>query len=279
MDAIVNRIKAGFGKSITVTDIFKMGDTYLVCVAPKGHEADAVDGLYEYDPKKDNVSEFAMFKRKKEYAEAMKHRIYDYKTEVKHSVEDDEGLKHYGKFGMKWGIRLYQHPDGSLTALGKIHYGIQYRKWKRKGYLDENGMMNIKGYTKLTKKDEKWASKNSDKIYNYALDKSKKELADYRKNVLNPKYREQIDSGNIGKKYINEYNQKMAEIMSKNIEHIKTPNLEKTVAFINKRGELGVYMSVSDQGYDLSQFKQGIHRGGRVAYKKNSVNQISSYSK
>lgn len=198
---------------------------------------------------------------------------------VKHSVEDDEGLKHYGKLGMKWGIRLYQHPDGSLTTLGRIHYGRQYRKWKRKGYLDENGMMNIKGYTKLTKKDEKWASKNSDKIYNYALDKSKKELADYRKNVLNPKYREQIDSGNVGKKYINEYNQKMAEIMSKNIEHIKTPNLEKTVAFINKRGELGVYMSVSDQGYDLSQFKQGIHRGGRVAYKKNSVNQISSYSK
>ena len=274
MDEIVSKIQSAFGKSVTVTDIFKMGENYLVCIAPKGHEADAVDGLYEYDPNKNKITEFAMFKRKKEYAEAVKNRIYDFKKEVKQSVEADEGLKHYGKLGMKWGIRLYQHPDGSLTTLGRIHYGRQYRKWKRKGYLDEDGMMNIKGYTKLTKKDEKWASKNSDKIYNYALDKSKKELADYRQNILNKKYADQIESGRVGKKYINEYNQKMAEIMSKNIEHIKTPNLEKTVAFINKRGELGVYMSVSDQGYDLSQFKQGIHRGGRVAYKKTQVNQV-----
>ena len=279
MDAIVDRIKAGFGKSITVTDIFKMGDTYLVCVAPKGHEADAVDGLYEYDPNKDKVSEFAMFNRKKDYMEAVKHRIYDYKTEAKQSVEDDEGLKHYGKLGMKWGIRLYQHPDGSLTALGRVHYGRQLRKWKRKGYIDEDGMMNMKGYTKLSKKDEKWAAKNTDKIYNYALKKSQKDLADYRKNVLNKKYEDQVASGKLGKKYINEYNQKMAELMTKNIDHIKTPNLEKTVAFINKRGELGVYMSISDQGYDLSQFKQGIHRGGRVAYKKTQVNQVPSYYK
>lgn len=31
-------------------------------------------------------------------------------------------LWHYGTKGMKWGRRLYQYEDGSLTPLGKIHY-------------------------------------------------------------------------------------------------------------------------------------------------------------
>lgn len=32
-------------------------------------------------------------------------------------------LCHHGILGMKWGIRRYQNPDGSLTAAGKARYG------------------------------------------------------------------------------------------------------------------------------------------------------------
>jgi hypothetical protein len=33
-------------------------------------------------------------------------------------------LTHSGILGMKWGIRRYQNPDGSLTEEGRQHYGV-----------------------------------------------------------------------------------------------------------------------------------------------------------
>lgn len=33
-------------------------------------------------------------------------------------------LKHWGIFGMKWGIRRFQNEDGSLTPEGRLRYGV-----------------------------------------------------------------------------------------------------------------------------------------------------------
>lgn len=40
-------------------------------------------------------------------------------------------LAHFGTKGMKWGTRRYQNEDGSLTAAGREHYGVEGKRSAR----------------------------------------------------------------------------------------------------------------------------------------------------
>lgn len=53
---------------------------------------------------------------------------------------DNDVLIHYGRKGQKWGVRLFQNKDGSLTPAGRIRYGQNASPTKKSGkeLLKEN---------------------------------------------------------------------------------------------------------------------------------------------
>ena len=154
-------------------------------------------------------------------------------------------LYHYGIIGMKWGIRRYQNPDGSLTPAGR---------------------------RRLEKQDTKWAKKKSSKITAQAKKLSQRELDIYGNYLLKlPNARNA--NGKLSAKTVNAYNRKMAELMSQKVSEIRAPS-GRVVSFVAKRGEIGVFMALSEAGYNPNEFKNGIWSSGKIAYKKKVVDKV-----
>lgn len=149
----------------------------------------------------------------------------------------DNEITHYGILGMKWGIRR------TPAQLGH-----------------------------LTKKDNKWVKKNSDKVTAKARKKSSRDLARYADELMrNPNAVNK--SGKLSAATINSYNRKMASLMNEQVSGMMSPS-GKVVQFVAKRGEIGVFMALADQGYNMNQLKNGIFDSGKIAYKNTVIDKV-----
>lgn len=158
----------------------------------------------------------------------------------------DGEIYHWGIKGMKWGVRRYQNPDGSLTPAGR---------------------------KRLEKADYKWAKKKTDKITAQAKKASQKELDEYGNELLQLPNAFRTN-GKLSAQVVNAYNKKMAELMSQKTSDIRAPS-GRVVSFVAKRGEVGVFMTLSSSGYDPTQYRQGVYGDGRIAYRKTHANKIN----
>jgi len=89
-------------------------------------------------------------------------------VETLDELNDEDFIAHHGIRGMKWGIRRYQNPDGSLTAAGRKRY-MKNPKWRAK-YLEYRKQQikeaNAKTLQKMAKsKEALLKSNNANELY------------------------------------------------------------------------------------------------------------------
>ena len=156
----------------------------------------------------------------------------------KFKMSSEYELYHYGIPGMKWYIRRFQNPDGSLTELGKL----RYRK-VAKGTGDS--VLLGKDYRRLTKEERKKAREERDKknvsVQKRKLTIAKKDFEKQKQALENEKAslkKEKEDYENKNKNPESIKNKNIYEMDDSEIRrYIDRMNLEKTALNLKKEVE------------------------------------------
>ena len=92
-------------------------------------------------------------------------------------------LMHYGILGMRWGIRRYQNPDGTLTELGKKQYSKE--KEEEKDLVDSH-------YKKYYRNEGKYMARTIAKANDAAVKGNSKNVQKYMSKFARSSYRAKV---------------------------------------------------------------------------------------
>lgn len=176
--------------------------------------------------------------------------------------EDD--LEHYGILGMKWGIRRYENPDGSLTEAGKRRYA-KYERKKQRVMQSGDAKKILKFRKNLTDEEFDTAmarvAKTDALRYNANAAKHEKQEARAAEKAEKKQAKEQRKAEKLSEKQAKEANRVIKEQSKENANAIKQANkkslLESGIAitgtviamYTNYKKIAGMVKDIS--GYDM----------------------------
>lgn len=112
---------------------------------------------------------------------------------------DGQYLAHHGIKGQKWGIRRFQNPDGTLTQLGKVRYGID-----PKDRVERKIGKRMDEYARIADRSDTYEQKS--------FKKGNEKIADFYKKQTE----DAIKYLNVSAKMIEEYKKKLENVRKAN---------------------------------------------------------------
>lgn len=160
-------------------------------------------------------------------------------------------LYHYGVKDMHWGVRNYQNKDGSLTTLGRIHYGIE-------GMYNGPKMEHLKSQVARG-----WATANDPEFLGRKMADVKASLGRASVIAKDPDFWKQ-DVGNV-RDYIKNY---FGDVN-------KSPNADPRYVDISQTGSFNVdYGGVKGKKWktdDIYTLDSGVHKSGQLSLTGNTL--------
>ena len=161
----------------------------------------------------------------------------------------NENIAHSGTLGMKWGRRLYQYKDGSLTPLGRLRYGSKGdRTWKPVTVKNPNSKSKSSNSEEESEQDyyKRMKSKSASELTDAELNKLSNRLQ--AENLYNQRLKENIPPDeharvkkiieDLGEKAVRDISGKAIEAVGQKVSKAILGNKENTITKLIKDADL-----------------------------------------